>query len=47
MIVQPAPLITGAPVKKRAVVLMTADGAARGVAIVAARSVLNMQGKKR
>ena len=47
LIVHPAPLITRAPVKKRAVVLMTAEGAASGVAIVAARSVLNMQGKKR
>jgi hypothetical protein len=47
LIVHPAPLITRAPVKKRAVVLRTADGVASGVAIVAARSVLNIQGKKR
>lgn len=47
LIVHPAPLITSAPVKKRAVVPMTADGAATGAAMVAARSVLNMHGKKR
>ena len=45
--VHPAPRITSAPVKKRAVVPMTADGAATGAAMVAARSVLNMHGKKR
>jgi predicted phosphoribosyltransferase len=45
--VHPAPLITRAPVKKSAVVLITADGAAMGVAIVAATRVLKRHGKKR
>lgn len=47
LMVHPAPLMTRAPVKKSAVVLMTADGAATGVAIVAATSVLKRHGKKR
>jgi predicted phosphoribosyltransferase len=45
--VHPAPRMTKAPVKKRAVVLMTADGAAIGVAIVAAMNVLKRHGKNR
>ena len=47
LIVHPAPLMTSAPVKKRAVVPRTAEGVATGMAMVAARSVLNMHGKKR
>lgn len=45
--VHPAPRITSAPVKNKAVVPMTALGAAIGVAMVAASKVLNMHGKKR
>lgn len=45
--VQPAPRMTSAPVKKRAAVLATAEGAAIGVAMVAAISVLKRHGKKR
>lgn len=45
--VHPAPLITRAPVKNSAVVPITAEGAAIGVAIVAARRVLKRHGKKR
>ena len=45
--VHPAPRITSAPVKKRAVVPATAEGAAIGAAMVAAMSVLNKHGKKR
>lgn len=45
--VHPAPLMMSAPVKKRTVVPRTAEGAATGMAMVAARSVLNMHGKKR
>jgi predicted phosphoribosyltransferase len=39
--------MTRAPVKKSAVVLMTAEGAAIGVAMVAATNVLKRHGKKR
>jgi hypothetical protein len=39
--------MTNAPVKNRAVVPITAVGDTMGVAIVAATSVLNRQGKKR
>jgi predicted phosphoribosyltransferase len=39
--------MTRAPVKNRAVVLITEVGAAIGTAMVAAMSVLNKQGKKR
>lgn len=45
--VQPAPLITRAPVRKSAVVPRTAEGAATGTAIAPARKVLNRHGKKR
>jgi hypothetical protein len=45
--VHPAPLMTTAPVKKRAAVLRSAEGAAMGVAIVAAMNVLKRHGKKR
>lgn len=45
--VHPAPRITRDPVKKRAVVPRTVAGAATGLAIVAARRVLNIHGKKR
>lgn len=47
LIVHPAPRMTKAPVKKRAVVPATAEGAAMGVAMVAAMSVLKRHGKNR
>lgn len=45
--VHPAPRMTSAPVKNRAVVPATAEGAAIGAAMVAAMSVLKMHGKNR
>jgi hypothetical protein len=45
--VQPAPRITRAPVKNRAVVDRMETGVAKGVAMVAARRVLKRHGKKR
>lgn len=45
--VHPAPLITIAPVKKRATVLRSAEGAAMGAAIIAAMNELKRHGKKR
>lgn len=45
--VQPAPLMMSAPVRKSADVPSTAVGAATGTAIAPARNVLNRHGKNR